>query len=371
MNLKEYPFLAGILGFFTLIFLAGTGFAAWQQFSYASAKKELQRQERTRDNFLLRQAIAPTEDNLASAKANRTAAETRVGDFLSEIRQKQITSDFRQGATDLVTKLDEDKNSLTRQVLDKGVRLFPAAPADFGFGFSRYIRNKDGLTPTTRLPDLALQSEIIKQLVKTLLDAKVIKEDIIILQAVQREPVEVAATRQVASRQEFKDEYTPTPEEVVRREDALQSYYFRLTFTARTDVLRRYVNMIHNSGYPILLRNVTVSRAKSEVLEPEKNLSAADTPGLQLPTEPAPAVVVSAFVSPAFPPPPVPDASTPFGLPPAEASTSVPPNTAPSNVIIKDLPSEYTIAFEYVIPAAPKEKSGANKPGGAAKPTSN
>ena len=369
MNLKEYPFLTGILSFFALIFLAGAGFTAWQQFTYASAKKELQGQNRARDNYLLRQAIAPTEDNLKLARKNNADAGAKVQDFLGVIRQKQITADFRQGATDLVTKLREDKDNLAKQVLDKGVRL-SSTPAEFGFGFSRYVNSKDATTPpTTRLPDLALQSEIIKQLIRTLLEAKAGKEDIIILQTVQREPVELDTARSIATvRQEVKDECTPAPEEIVRREDVLQSYYFRITFTARTDVLRRYVNMIHSSGYPILLRGVTVSRAKPTVLEEpaSKNADGESGPGFPPPADP---LSVPGFAAPTFPIPAAPDATTPFGPLPTSATATTP---AQPNIIIKDLPSEYTIAFEYVIPAvAPKEKSGTSRPGNTVKPNNN
>jgi hypothetical protein len=268
-------------------------------------------------------------------------------------------------AADLVGKLRESSEKLNKDVLAAKARIYK--PATFGFGFRRYLAANDGLMPRVRLDDIALEKEIVEWLVGKLLEAKGGENNPLILQTVAREPVEVIPDRAFSSIKANSDEYIPAAPETLRKKDIANTYYFRFVFTSRTDVLRNFIRRVENSGYPLILRGITVSPAKKEVLEPPEEVAAAtSTPTGTDPVAaniPLPASDVPAgFNSGALPviPLPVPDAPASAASPIAPAAPVAPP---PVDAVVRDTPSEFTVAFEYVIPLPAADS--------AAKPSNN
>ncbi|MDR1818242.1 MAG: Amuc_1100 family pilus-like protein [Puniceicoccales bacterium] len=410
---KQYPVLTATLGFLGALCVAGAGASVWQYLKYSETQKTL---GETRSNldaartfkykppsassqegkrlaelrgFLkktvvqndlqnLSKEFTPDEANLAAVTANRDAFATIAKKLFADLDlratrdrlfEAEEPSSTRSGA-DLVAKLKEVDQRLRERLKEAKVRIYTRTTGvnDFGFGFSRYVNSSDGIQPQSRFKDLLVQQRIIDHLVtklaeakndKTLIPGQPVPKDSdspLILQSVQREPIEVAAGT-AGNRGASTDEYTPRAEETLRRRDVTTSYFFRVTFTAKTDVLRRFVNSVRYEKTPLVFRGLVVEPANPTVLEPpaDPNAPAAATPAA------AAAAPVDPFAIPATTAPAAGDAAAP-ALPgtaaPAPAAAgatgfagAAPAAGTPDKLeIVPDAPSEFTVSFEYLTP---------------------
>jgi hypothetical protein len=364
----QYPFFTATLGLFGGICLAGVGLAGWQYLSYSGYEKKLKDVLSDREQ-ILNSPIAPTEENLERAKKNYDNIVAREQELYEILKGNKTTVDSstagpakkakvfpeedNQQPADLVNKLRESANRLSAQFKSPKVRIYRVGgsgrTSDFGFGFKRYVSATDGTTPRNRLRDIALEKTLIEYFVNHLVKAQSEDGSPLILQAVMREPVEIPRERSITSSINS-DEYIPTQVEVVRSKGIVDSYYFRFTFTTRTGLVRRWINKMDSEGYPLFLRGITVAPAKPEVLAPEETA----IPGIVLdssaPLSPPPAATplpgFAGFGEVAPPPPPVPSAATP-AAPEAPGKTG----NKDAQIILEATPSEFTVSFEYVLPA--------------------
>jgi hypothetical protein len=354
----KHPVFTSILILLGLVFLAGGALTAWQGKVHFDKKKDL-KEIVGKKTAILGSEFAPTKQNLAVANENYNQVKERENELFNALKGRHQFTGEKLEAADLVGKLRESSEKLNKDVLAAKARIYK--PAAFGFGFRRYLAANDGLMPRIRLDDIALEKEIVEWLVGKLLEAKGGENNPLILQTVAREPVEVIPDRAFGSVKANSDEYIPAAAETLRKKDIANTYYFRFVFTSRTDVLRNFIRRVENSGYPLILRGITVSPAKKEVLEPPEELVAASASTPAAATDPAAASV----------PPPVPDVPVGFNsgtlpalpLPAPDASASAAPPAAPVapaaaapvapppvDAVVRDTPSEFTVAFEYVVP---------------------
>ncbi|MDR1498104.1 MAG: Amuc_1100 family pilus-like protein [Puniceicoccales bacterium] len=359
----KHPVFTTTIVLLGIVFLTGGILTGWQTKIYFDKEKSLEEVVRNRDN-ILKQKPAPTEANLVSAKENYKQIKERETEIFNVIRGSYQFKSERVEAADLVGKLRESSEKLNRDVIATKARIYK--PETFGFGFRRYLAGNDGLVPRTRFEDLALEKEVVEWLVGRLLDAKNNEQDSLIIQTVAREPVELVVNRAASSHARLNDdECVIDTSETLRKKGIVDTFCFRLVFTARTDVLRNFIRRVENSGYPLFLRSIAVAPAKKGVLEQPKETVA--TPAVTIPPADAPATT----------PPPTATASTPAATPvipalptgfdsgptvaaaPAAAPTTAPEPTSPvappvtvpqEDAIVRDTPSEFTVTFEYVVP---------------------
>jgi hypothetical protein len=373
----QYPFLTATLGLFGGICLAGVGLTGWQFVEYSNNEKKLKRVLSDREQ-ILNSPIAPTEENLERAKKNYEDIVAREQELYEILKGKKTTPDTQttldtrkttrlldyenvEQPADLVNKLRESTIRLTNQFKGPKLRIYRSAgtskTADFGFGFKRYVSAGDGTTPRSRLSDISLEKALVEHLVTNLVKAQNEEGSPLILQAVMREPVEITRDKSSLSTNINSDEYFPTQAEVLRRENIAKSYYLRLVFTARTGLVRRWINNMDALRYPLFLRGISVAPAKPEVLAPEEATPGSQPdgtppfpgapggiPGVSLPAG------FSGFGDTAQPLPAFPGAAgsaTPAF--PNAPSSSGQANNKDTQIILEATPSEFTVSFEYVL----------------------
>ncbi|MDR0535251.1 MAG: Amuc_1100 family pilus-like protein [Puniceicoccales bacterium] len=357
MSLK-YPVFTSFISFFGAACLVGVAAASWQVVKYNGLHKSIEIRERDLRRILASD-VSPTQGNRSAAADNYIAAKSRAKELLDYIRgTRRFNPDAPRQFAELVSSIRGTVNDLTARLEKSKVRIFsPNAgrPGEgaFSYGFRRYIANTDG-APPQRMQDIAKECEIVRFLVDSLASAKtnVASTAPVILQSVLREPVELSVdkTPGFGGRSLYADEYNPKPEERILRPGLVKSYYFRIVFTGRTDVLRNYLNSIYAVGYPIFLREIGVSPAKPDVLAVD---TAASTT--------APAAVAGAGVTADAPPPspaldPEFSAPPPLTLPDAGVSSAPPPpsvstaKTSNVQMVLDGSPAEFTLSFEYVEP---------------------
>jgi hypothetical protein len=347
----KHPVFTSILILLGLVFLAGGALTAWQGKVRFDKEKDLEKMIEKR-TAILGSEFAPTSQNLVMAKENYDQVKERENELFNTLKGERQFVGEKMEATDLVGKLRESSEKLNKDVLVAKARIYK--PATFGFGFRRYLAANDGLVPRTRLDEIALEKEIVEWLVGKLLEAKGGEQSPLILQTVARQPVELTLDRASSSVKANPDECIPAAAETLRKKDIANTYYFRFVFTSRTDVLRNFIRRVENSGYPLILRGITVSPAKKEVLEPPEDAAAASTPaaGADSAVAGIPSSGPEVFAgfdsgTPPAAPLPAPDAPASALPPGAPAAPVAPP---PVDVVVRDTPSEFTVAFEYVVP---------------------
>lgn len=339
MDFKQYPLFSATIGLLGLVCVAGVGFGAWQAFELNQGKDALGRAE-SRLRSLKGSEIAPTEENVQIAQKNRKDMEAAAEAIFQSLKgQKDLYVDFRASGGELNSLLRGTSDRLTAALQNAGIRV---AGNEFGFGFTRYVEK--GEVANGEFSAIATENQVVEKLVEMLIAAKTGEEQVV-LQSMQREPVEIAdaATprRRGRTQDGGGDEYRPTSGESLRKGDVLETFFFRIKFTAPTEVSRRFLNAVGNSGYPIVIREVMVEPAEESVLA-APNASGPDV--LSLPSD------VSGGDFPNF------------AMPGDTAVAGVPATANPStgtHAILKEVPSSFTISLEYLIPQKPvPAKSG-------------
>jgi hypothetical protein len=362
--MKKYPVFITVIVILSLLFASGFGMLVWQLSVRFQNQSALKKEEDKFRNFL--KETAPTQENLAAARENLRQMNAREKEIFTKLQGVKQFDSKAQDATELVGRLRESSEKLTKLATTAGATIF--APANFGFGFRRYIATTEGqaaMPPVPRLTDIALQKDVIEFLIDALVGAKESARNPLILQSVLREPVELSQEKNtyIPSRNNV-DEYTPRPEETLRRDGIANTYYFRLVFTARTDVLRRFLDTVSKSGYPLYVRGVAVLPARppilAELTPPAPTAApapAAADPASTLPPGFAPAAPAQSlppgFSAPGSPSP-TPSQPPSFAAAPA-ASAAAQPELPPP---VTDAPSEFTVSFEYIIPIPRKTETG-------------
>ncbi|MDR2429655.1 MAG: Amuc_1100 family pilus-like protein [Puniceicoccales bacterium] len=354
--MKQYPFFTAIFTGLCLAFLVGVGFALKGGMDYSKNTATLEGSTNILDG-VRNNKVAPTRENVDAARSNLVDLQNSERNFFETLRGTQRFSlDSRIEATDLASKLRESRDKLLGDMKRADIRLY-GRQGTFGLGFRRYVDATDGNTPRKRLEEIALQKNVIEYLIGTLITAKEGVKNPLILQSVCREPIELSVVRGVGAvaPKTNDDEFIPPPEATLRADNVASTYYFRLVFTARTDVLRRFINHVHGSGYPLALREVKVEPAKAEVL-----LAPPAQQG-------APALAEAGVGNPppaSTPPFPVASPALPgfsgTALPLSGASGAVALDQQPAPVVVRDVPSEFTVSFEYIIPVQPAPRKAAN-----------
>jgi len=409
MSFKQYPVLFSVLGILGAVCAGGLGVSVWQYLQYSGTQRELAektdalgrarvfryeppsksskegraladlRASLIRPNELnvldaLKKPFTPNKDNLAAVEENRgefvkleTDLYTR---FNAERARRVFEGEKIDNAANLVTRLKASKQDLENRLKAAGVRLRNTPGSDFGFGFNRYVATNDGGQPKDRLDELLVQQKIITWLVERLIEAKDGKnppeprpkdfDNPLFLQGVRREPLEVTRDASNYRAGGVADEYTPRADETLRREGVMKSYYFRIVFTSRTDVLRRFVAYVRNEDTPLVFRSLSVAPANPNVINEEGAAGGVPDAAASASAPVLPAAPAATPALPGFDLPPAPGAA------PAPAGSTLAAAAAPAKqsdrVVVADTPSEFVVSFEYLMPVPPQTDAAPAKP---------
>lgn len=343
------------IGALVAVFVGGAYFtySAWQ--SHDKALAGLKRLD-VNVGGLLRGApvdgaedlIALTEANVAAAKNDLTALQSRqvaLRNAIAGETDNQIVSKFGGIANELGTQIQESVSRWRREAVAKDVKL----PKDeICFGFRRYVRNT-GTQPQRLYNDVDRQRLIVGWLFNTLLESRAAGTPLF-LQSIDREPIETypqisgpAGDAQIFTLDTPSAEtlsIKPQSDEFIlsghsyRRPGLVGSLAFQVRFVGRTDTLRAYVNLIQNSGRPVVISSITAAPPSPEVL---RELFVAP-PSLATPGS-VPSLAGALSFAPLGETPQAPGA--PAEKPKAER---IP--------IIRDGAAEFTLRIEYLFPIA-------------------
>lgn len=326
MDAKKHPALIVTLTGLGLVALTGVVLAALEYSTYSKSSDKLAKADRAVEQLLTRERIALTVENRDAAAANLAAlkaAESALRDNLAgatpAARFENPNSGRTPDAGELGSIIKESVERWRAACHDAGVKLTTAKPDEFAFGFSRYFRT--GVNPQKALHEINRQTRIVDFLVKSLIDAKLDSE--VRLVSVDRDPVELPD----GTRSFNKDEVSGLTDKVFRREGLLRNEFYRVRFVGRTDVLRRLVNAVTDSGRSLSVRGVEVAPAAADLLANPIVPGAAE-PGVVLPaglfgaSTPAPAAAVAVETKP--------------------------------EVVVQDAPSDITVTFEFIEPVKPE-----------------
>lgn len=324
MDAKKHPLFVATLAILGLIAVAGVVLTGLELNAYLASSKKLNASQRTLTGLLSGQAIAPTSENrdaIAKNLAELQAAEAAHRDNLAGTTPASRFEDTKSGgrtpdAGELGSIIKEYIENWRAACGESGVKLVTPKPDEFAFGFSRYFRT--GVNPQASLAEVSRQTRIIDFLVKSLLAAK--GDETVRLISVEREPIELPEEVRIFN----KDELKALPDSTYRRDGLLRGEFFRLRFIARTDVLRRFVNDVTDSGRAVIVRGIDVIPATAELMK--------DAPDAARPA--------ATFAIP----------SGVFGEAPAAAEAA--PVAKPA-VIVSDAPSDITVTFEFIEPTKP------------------
>lgn len=327
---------------------------AWQ--SHGKALADLRRADATVGGLLRGAPVDGAPDPVALTEANVTAAKNDLAGL--QARQaalrnavagepdNQIVSKFGGIANELGTQIQESVSRWRRDAAAKDVKL----PKDeICFGFRRYVRNV-GTQPQRLYTEVDRQRLVIGWLFNTLLESRAAGAPLF-LQSIDREPIETfpqisgpagesqvftldTPSAEVLSVKPQSDEFILSGHSY-RRPGLVGSLAFQVRFVGRTDTLRAFVNLVQNSGRPVVVSSIQVASPSAESLRELFAAPASLTPGGAVP-----ATVPSLAGALAF-----------GGITEAPGAPAEKPR-AERLPVVRDGAAEFTVRIEYLFPVA-------------------
>ena len=323
MEAKKYPALIATLVVLALVSIAGIALSAVEISKFSANQKALASKDAELRRLLTAERVALTPENVDAAKeslAKFSSAEAAYRADLAGAAAARFDAEFKGDPGELGSEIKEFVERWQSKLKADGVKIVAAKPEEFAFGFSRYYQT--GVNPQKSLSAVYRQTKVVDFLLKTLQDSK-LKEEVRLL-GVSRQPVELVG---VSSGNFNKDEVSGETDSVLHRDGLLRSETFRIRFTARTDVVRRFVNAVTDARRPVCVRGLEIAPATKEQLQDPKPAGAAD---LALPA--------NLFG----------DATAPAGDAPKADAVAKP------EVVVAATPVDVTVTFAYIEAVKPE-----------------
>ncbi|MFN7340464.1 MAG: hypothetical protein ACK5VI_05215 [Opitutia bacterium] len=343
------------IGALVVVFGLGSWFAysAWQ--GHGKALADLRRADVTVGGLLRGAPVEGAADPVALTEANVTAAKNDLAalqarqvalrNAIAGEADNQIVSKFGGIANELGTQIQESVSRWRRDAAAKDVKL----PKDeICFGFRRYVRNV-GTQPQRLYTEVDRQRLIIGWLFNTLLESRASGSPLF-LQSIDREPIETfpqvsgpagdsqvftldTPSAEVLSVKPQSDEFILSGH-TYRRPGLVGSLAFQVRFVGRTDTLRAFVNLIQNSGRPVVISSIQVASPSAEALRELFAAPASLTPAGAVPGA-IPALAFGGIADAPVAP------GTPADKPKAERLP-----------VVRDGAAEFIVRIEYLFPVA-------------------
>jgi len=268
--IKKYPIFCVLLLLFALLLGTGIYLALGERAKLAEAENALQS-----DVNRLRQVSdgVPYDDGkrVPPTAASREILEERLrevrGDLL-RIRDimKARTESVLDDPADEFTFLPKLQTFIARLKSDAASNEV-GIESNEAFGFARYA-TRARQPSAADVPLLDLQRQVLAYILRQLIQS----EPRAIL-AVEREMVESPAENE--NQPQRAEDIFSVPEFVTARSNEyIDTYAFRLVFTGRTDVLRRFINRLAAFELPLIVRSIEVTPVE-EGDEPEEATAGA------------------------------------------------------------------------------------------------
>ncbi len=372
---KKYPLLVTVLTLLVLAFVAQAVFVFLKMGEAAKAQNAYRQQKQQLERLLQPggDTLALTKDNVEKIDAATKQARLQLQQMLAGLGGEKVYQfePVPANGTAMLFRLQRFVDELNGEAKKEAEIINPTSgvneikpqvqvPADFAYGFSRYLAQ--GVQPPADgiVRELSHQREIIEYLTRTLFSSRP-KNQFLELVSVERELAKgeppqvtgrsgatatgVAVGRGAATRRQQSDLFEINTMSSARVPGAIDTLAFRLKFVGYTDVMRNFLNTLAKFELPLVVRSVEV--------KPQSNARGT-------------AARRTASRSPNF--------EALFGGGSTASSSDAPQGEGasafvPKEPIVSDNLSEYTVLIEYIsLTDAAKDEAKPAAPAPAAQP---
>jgi len=235
-----------------LVFAAGAALVVMESGKLAKSKQQVA-SANSQINGLLQADPAPTPANVQAAQQNAAALSAKLLSIRENLQRGSRLTISNDG-TRVMSGLQKYISNYRRQVASHKNAAEVAAPiqipADFAFGFEKYLKETNISQDSALVPQLDKQRQVLSYILNQLIAA-----DPAGIQAVERE-ILGEPTSETSG-------FEINPAISARVPGAIDTLAFRVTFTGYTPTLRKFLNNLAQFDLPIVVRSVTVDRPAS------------------------------------------------------------------------------------------------------------
>jgi len=235
-----------------LVFAAGAALVVMESGKLAKSKQQVA-SANSQINGLLQADPAPTPANVQAAQQNAAALSAKLLSIRENLQRGSRLTISNDG-TRVMSGLQKYISNYRRQVASHKNAAEVAAPiqipADFAFGFEKYLKTTNISEDSNIVPQLDKQRQVLSYILNQLIAA-----DPAGIQAVERE-ILGEPTSETSG-------FEINPAISARVPGAIDTLAFRVTFTGYTPTLRKFLNNLAQFDLPIVVRSVTVDRPAS------------------------------------------------------------------------------------------------------------
>lgn len=235
-----------------LVFAAGAALVVMESGKLAKSKQQVA-SANSQINGLLQADPAPTPANVQAAQQNAAALSAKLLSIRENLQRGSRLTISNDG-TRVMSGLQKYISNYRRQVASHKNAAEVAAPiqipADFAFGFEKYLKTTNISEDSSIVPQLDKQRQVLSYILNQLIAA-----DPAGIQAVERE-ILGEPTSETSG-------FEINPAISARVPGAIDTLAFRVTFTGYTPTLRKFLNNLAQFDLPIVVRSVTVDRPAS------------------------------------------------------------------------------------------------------------
>ncbi|MGB1128059.1 MAG: hypothetical protein ACPG3X_06800 [Opitutales bacterium] len=247
-----------------LAFLAGAYLIFVESGKVSQAERRLSSAE-ARLNALLDADPAPTAENVATAEENVAQLSAALASIKEDLQRGSglntsadgvgVMAGIQQYISDFQRKAGDATNS-------KGESEPIAIPADFAFGFDRYIDEAVMLDDAEIVPRLDKQRQILSYIVEQLIASAPKSIDSVAREVIEDPDADGFAIDDAVS---------------ARAPGAIDTMAFSLSFSGYTETLRQLLNKLARFDLPIVVRSIAVARPSgSETVAAPKSQATFD-----------------------------------------------------------------------------------------------
>jgi hypothetical protein len=258
--IKKNPLFSLIVGLGILLFIAGAVLAILQMGKSSKANKQVKSAQQQLESLIYSQP-APSDYNLEASGNNVDALRSdleEIRDNLERGANIDASSDGVSAVASIQQFISEFSAKTQNHENEKGESDPIITPANFAFGFERYIGQVTVPENKAVIPLLDKQRQILSYLIDQLIESN--PESIL---SIQRELVEVVVTDSSSSGPK-QNSFSISSEVSAKVPNAIDTMAFSIKFSGYTQSLRLFLNSLSEFELPIVVRSVKVERIKQK-----------------------------------------------------------------------------------------------------------
>ena len=252
---KKNPVFCILCAVGVLAFAGGSALVVMESGKLAKSKKQVASAD-SQIKGLLYATPAPTPENVLAAQKNADELRAKLLSIREGLQRGSRLTISNDG-TRVMSGLQKYISNYRRQVAKHqnadaadGEITAIEVPADFAFGFDKYLSETNIWDDPVLVPQLDKQRQVLSYILNQL-----IASDPAGIQVVEREVLEGAG----ADAKGFRI----NPAVSARVPGAIDTLAFRVTFSGYTPALRKFLNKLAEFELPIVVRSVEVGRSKT------------------------------------------------------------------------------------------------------------